>query len=189
MNNKIILYLIGVFVLAFPLHVFGAGACCNTNGSCFINNDEYDCSEGGTWQGDGTVCDPNPCPQPDTCDIQLCYNIVATDENGNTNSDSWQVCLNDDGTGSLCSDNAGTCYQLYLFGGGPGWFNTSGYPGFVNGKPKWATWIAHGTNESGFLQPIGEGGGGGDLLTGEGVHIGNTRYTVQGKKVPCLIPD
>jgi hypothetical protein len=122
------------------------------------------------------------------CDNLICYDIVATDEYGNTNSDLWEVCLNNTGTGSLCSDNAETCYQLYLFGGGPGWFNTSGYPGFVNGNPKWATWIAHGEYESGFLQPIGEGGGGGDLLTGEGVHIGgSTRYTVQGKKVPCII--
>ena len=130
---------------------------------------------------------PTACDS--ACDKEyVCYDIIATDEYGNTNSDSWQVCLNDDGTGSLYSNNAGTCYQLYLFGGGPGWFNTSGYPGFVNGKPKWATWIAHGEYESGFLQPIGEGGGGGgDLLTGEGVHIGNTRYTVQGKRVPCLV--
>ena len=55
------------------------------------------------------------------------------------------------------SDNNRNTYDLYLFGGGPGWFNTSGYPGFVNGNPNWTTWIAHGKNESGFLQPIGEG--------------------------------
>jgi len=122
------------------------------------------------------------------CDNLICYDIVATDENGDTHSDFWRVCLYDDGTGSLESYNAGY-YDLYLFGGGPGWFNTSGYPGFVNGNPKWATWIAHGENESGFLQPIGEGGGGGDLLTGEGVCTGDgsNRYTVQGKKVPCII--
>ena len=31
----------------------------------------------------------------------ICYDILATDENGNTNSDFWEVCLNNDGTGSL----------------------------------------------------------------------------------------
>jgi hypothetical protein len=118
------------------------------------------------------------------CDKPICYDIVATEQNGDTHSDYWAVCLYDDGTGYFHSVNANNNYNLYLFGGGPGWFNTSGYPGFVNGNPKWATWIAHGENESGFLQPIGEGGGGGDLLTGEGVRE-TTRYTIQGKKVPC----
>jgi len=115
------------------------------------------------------------------CDQQICYNITATDENGNTYSDYWVACINNKGTGSLISDNAGF-FDLYLFGGGPGWFNTSGDPGFVNGDPKWTTWIAHGTSESGFLQPIGDGW----MLTGEGVRIENTRYTVQGMRIPCI---
>jgi hypothetical protein len=113
-------------------------------------------------------------------DNPICYDIIATDENGNTNNDFWLACLYNDGTGILNSFNLGVHYQLYLFGGGPGWFNTNGFPGFVNGNPKWATWIAHGEYESGFLQPIGEG----LLLTGEGVQNG-TRYTIQGKKVSC----
>ena len=37
----------------------------------------------------------------------ICYDIVATYENGNTNTDYWEVCLDNDGTGSLYSDNAG----------------------------------------------------------------------------------
>lgn len=123
----------------------------------------------------------NGCP----IEEKLCYDIIGTDENDNTNSDSWEVCLYDDGTGLLYSDKTGL-YNLYLFGGGPGWFNTNGYPGFVNGDPKWATWIAHAENDSGFLQPIGEGGSKGDLLVGEGVRDG-IRYTVQGRKVPCEI--
>ena len=119
------------------------------------------------------------------CDNKpICYDIIATDQYGVTNSDFWEVCLEDDGNGYLHSHNADTTYGLYLFGGGPGWFNTSGYPGFVNGKPIWATWIARGEYESGFLQPMGEGGG--DLLTGEGVRE-TTRYTVLGKKVPCVV--
>jgi hypothetical protein len=110
----------------------------------------------------------------------FCYEITAIDENGNTNNDFWKVYLNNDGTGLLLSSGAQQKYNLYLFGGGPGWFNTSGYPGFVNGDPKWSTWIARGKNESGFLQPIGEG----YMLTGEGVRNGN-KYTVEGKRVPC----
>jgi len=122
------------------------------------------------------------------CDNKpICYDILATDEYGNTNSDSWEVCLEDDGTGWLDSANASTTYNLYLFGGGPGWFNTSG-DATISGKPRYTTWIARGEYEAGFLQPIGEGGGAGDLLTGEGVHIGgSTRYTIQGKKVPCIV--
>jgi len=128
-------------------------------------------------------------PAP-VCQGELfCYNITATDENSNTNNDNWVVCLvSDIGVGWLYSYNADAYYDLYLFGGGPGWFNTSGGPGFANGDPNYTTWIAHGPNESGFLQPIGEGSSKGALLTGEGVHIGgSTRYTIQGKKVPCKI--
>jgi hypothetical protein len=115
------------------------------------------------------------------CDQQLCYQITSIDQSLHTASDSWAVCLNTDGTGSLHSDNLHNNYNLYLFGGGPGWFNTSGSPA-IGGNPRWSTWIAYGANESGLLQPIGDG----YMLTGEGVRNGN-KYTVQGKKVPCTI--
>ena len=66
------------------------------------------------------------------CDQFICYDIVATYENGNTNTDYWEVCLNNVGNGTLTSDNTDSYYELYLFGGGPGWFNTryfmKGYP-------------------------------------------------------------
>ncbi|MCA9755511.1 MAG: right-handed parallel beta-helix repeat-containing protein [Candidatus Eisenbacteria bacterium] len=40
------------------------GACCATDGSCTVET-SADCgTAGGTYQGDATVCDPNPCPQP-----------------------------------------------------------------------------------------------------------------------------
>jgi hypothetical protein len=118
------------------------------------------------------------------CDQFICYDIVATDQNDDTNTDEWEVCLNNNGTGSLYSDEADTDYNLYLFGGGPGWFNTSGSPA-IGGNPRWTTWIARGINESGFLQPIGDG----YMLTGEGLHEGEgtSRYTVQGIKVPCTV--
>jgi hypothetical protein len=53
------------------------GACCQ-NGECRENIAESYCEDifdafnepdagGGTWQGVGTDCDPNPCPQPGAC--------------------------------------------------------------------------------------------------------------------------
>jgi hypothetical protein len=122
---------------------------------------------------------------PPQCDQTVCYNITATYEDGNKNTDYWEVCLNNFGTGSLHSNNASTYYNLYLFGGGPGWFNTSGSPA-IGGNPVYTAWIAWGEYESGFLQPIGDGAGAdGYMLTGEGESNGN-RYTVLGMKVPCL---
>ncbi len=42
----------------------GAGACCFGNGTCQILQ-PLDCGgQGGTFQGAGTPCNPNPCPQP-----------------------------------------------------------------------------------------------------------------------------
>jgi hypothetical protein len=116
------------------------------------------------------------------CDQDYCYSITATDEYGNTDTDLWEVCLNNNGIGELCSMKLQNCLSLYLFGGGSGWFNTSGDPAF-GGKPNWSAWVAGGINGSGLLQPIGEG----LLLTGEGVSSNETRYTVQGMKVPCII--
>lgn len=40
------------------------GACCYPDGSCLIQTFSG-CS--GTFQGVGTLCDPNPCPQPGAC--------------------------------------------------------------------------------------------------------------------------
>ncbi len=45
------------------------GACCFQDGSCQETATEMDCVNlGGVYQGDGTTCTPNPCPQPgDNC--------------------------------------------------------------------------------------------------------------------------
>jgi len=40
------------------------GACCFDDGTCSELDDEDCVAAGGTYQGDDTVCDPNPCPQP-----------------------------------------------------------------------------------------------------------------------------
>ncbi len=40
------------------------GACCLGNGSCSVVTQTNCTAQGGTYQGDGTSCTPNPCPQP-----------------------------------------------------------------------------------------------------------------------------
>lgn len=41
-----------------------AGACCQPNGTCLVQTAAACATAGGTYQGNGTVCTPNPCPQP-----------------------------------------------------------------------------------------------------------------------------
>jgi hypothetical protein len=46
------------------------GACCLAGGACQVLTQAECGTAGGTYQGDNTVCQPNPCPQPpvnDTC--------------------------------------------------------------------------------------------------------------------------
>ena len=43
------------------------GACCFTDGSCTVGTEEACTTAGGTYEGNDTDCDPNPCPQP--CDL------------------------------------------------------------------------------------------------------------------------
>ncbi len=43
------------------------GACCFDDGSCSVTTQIACTSAMGTYQGDGTDCDPNPCPSPDCC--------------------------------------------------------------------------------------------------------------------------
>ena len=42
-----------------------SGACCAIDGTCGVTNGDSDCTaQGGTYQGNGSVCTPNPCPPP-----------------------------------------------------------------------------------------------------------------------------
>jgi spore coat protein A len=42
-----------------------SGACCAIDGTCGVTTGGPDCqAQGGTYQGDGSVCTPNPCPSP-----------------------------------------------------------------------------------------------------------------------------
>jgi hypothetical protein len=118
------------------------------------------------------------------CEQKLCYEIVTTSDS-NTFEWNMYVCLSDDGTGYACG--GGECGDLYPFGGGPGWFNTSGDPA-IGGNPRWTTWIfsSDGGDNIGFMNPIGDG----YMLTGEG-KVHGTKYIIRGKKVPlsnCPVP-
>ena len=46
----------------FIIQALSVGACCAADGSCALTL-QAACSPG-SYLGDGTVCDPNPCPQP-----------------------------------------------------------------------------------------------------------------------------
>ena len=69
------------------------GACC-TEGTCESNQTEFYCEDGGTffdektvagsWQGVGTDCDPNPCPEPPVgacCHTVFLGNCFAATQN------------------------------------------------------------------------------------------------------------
>jgi spore coat protein A len=48
----------------------GAGACCMPNGTCSVTSPASCLAQGGTYQGEGTTCSPNPCGnQPITIDL------------------------------------------------------------------------------------------------------------------------
>jgi hypothetical protein len=40
------------------------GACCLPTGRCVVQTEGECFEDGGTYEGDGMSCDPNPCPQP-----------------------------------------------------------------------------------------------------------------------------
>jgi hypothetical protein len=77
------------------------GACCFIDGSCQVTTASGCASQGGTYQGDGVPCTPNPCPPPPTgacCfGTGACLEITAT------------LCLSNGGTfngeGSICWPN------------------------------------------------------------------------------------
>ncbi len=88
-----------------------AGACCATNGTCTVSTAAACASAGGTYQGNGTVCSPNPCPQPTGACCQA---------NGSCTVLTAAACTTAGGTyqgnGTVCSPNpcpqpTGACCQ------------------------------------------------------------------------------
>lgn len=91
------------------------GPCCFDNGSCTLL-EEGDCdTAGGTWQGSGGSCSPNPCPQstgaccdPNTgnCTIELevdCVNLGFVWKGANTD------CTINPCIGACCDQGGSTC--------------------------------------------------------------------------------
>jgi len=76
------------------------GACCYPNGSCSVLLQSNCISGGGTYQGNGTTCSPNPCPQPTGA---CCYAdgscVVRTQVECNGTGGAYQ------GNGTSCSPN------------------------------------------------------------------------------------
>ncbi len=76
------------------------GACCFTDGSCTITAATTCAAQGGTYQGDGTSCNPNPCPQPTgACCLPNGSCITTTAGNCSAQSGVYQ------GNGASCTPN------------------------------------------------------------------------------------
>lgn len=107
------------------------GACCRTNGSCFISGELPCQQQGGTFQGAGVGCSPSPCAPNGACCIGgLCSqqsNIDCVANNGvfggaGTSCDTppcFVPCCKSDGTCTLLT--AAACAALP--------FSTAGAPG------------------------------------------------------------
>ncbi len=86
-----------------------SGACCFADGHCTVLNQSTCQHEGGTWQGSGTVCTPNPCPQPTgaccfkdgTCQVLTKAN--CTSQGGTYQGDNTSC------TPNPCTQPAGAC--------------------------------------------------------------------------------
>jgi len=97
-----------------------SGACCSAGGGCTITQ-ELQCA--GTWQGENTVCVPNPCPPPEPVPCPdgaliegepACVDDYTDMYNGGCNSTPyvWQaVAPQANGCFNLCGL---TCTYLYL---------------------------------------------------------------------------
>lgn len=105
-----------------------------------------------------------------SCDQEVCYDVTQTYEGGPTSDMTWQVCLNDDGTGNIDGN-----IPLALFGGS---LIGTGF----DAQPNWTTWIMLSPNDSGHIWTDIFG----VFLNGEGyLIVQSKRWTVTGVKVPC----
>ncbi len=95
------------------------GACCFADGSCSIASESTCTSQGGSYQGNGTSCTPNNCPQPagaccfsdGSCQVLTTTNCASQ---GGTYQDNGTSCtpnLCPQPTGACCFNN-GTCQEL-----------------------------------------------------------------------------
>jgi len=84
------------------------GACCFQDGTCQILNQPDCVGQGGSYQGDGTTCEPNPCPQPPmACCFEDCHCEYLTAEVCS------QIGGDPMGYGSVCDPNPCPCGPPY----------------------------------------------------------------------------
>ena len=59
----------------------GSGACCSDDGSCLELSPANCSAQGGSYQGNGTDCVPNVCPQPGACCLPdgVCADLLDSD--------------------------------------------------------------------------------------------------------------
>lgn len=76
------------------------GACCDpATGDCHLTS-QAGCQPPGEWQGEGTECDPNPCPPPTgACCDPATGNCAVTTQAECQSPNVWQ------GAGTTCSPN------------------------------------------------------------------------------------
>ena len=95
------------------------GACCFTDGSCQILSQTNCTSQNGVYQGNGTTCTPNPCPQPTgACCFANGSCQILTQADCGAQSGSYQgddtVCMPNpcqQPTGACCFTD-GSCQEL-----------------------------------------------------------------------------
>lgn len=56
------------------------GACCPEEGDCFISTQSVCEAGGGDYQGDGTTCDPDPCPPKGACCVGTDCTVETEDD-------------------------------------------------------------------------------------------------------------
>ncbi|MHC4217895.1 MAG: multicopper oxidase domain-containing protein [Planctomycetota bacterium] len=76
------------------------GACCFGDGNCQILSSADCTTQGGAYEGDGTTCSPNPCPQPEGACCFLDEScLVLTQDDCSTQGGSYQ------GDDTVCDPN------------------------------------------------------------------------------------
>ncbi|MCP3903594.1 MAG: hypothetical protein GY715_08150 [Planctomycetes bacterium] len=111
---------VGTGTVVITAACLDAGGCCLTGGTCELTN-PGDCSTmGGTFQGIGTSCSPNPCTPPDptgaccatdgTCSVATAGDCAGTGGiyQGDDMPCSPNPCTPPDPTGACCATD-GTC--------------------------------------------------------------------------------
>jgi spore coat protein A len=91
------------------------GACCFDDGACLILAQTECTNQSGSYQGDGTDCMPNPCPQPGACCLGdgTCSDLLpaeCTNQSGTFQGEG-TTCATTDCIGACCLNDA-TCQSL-----------------------------------------------------------------------------